>query len=182
MLELTTPRLVLRPLRSSDIPAFVAYRRDPDVARYQGWEPTYSEADAERLIAAQPGEPGHPDEWLQIAIVDRDRAVLCGDCAVRVISDQPETAELGVTLAREHQGRGIAREALGAVLDWLFGDLLLHRVFAQTDDRNVAVHRVLEHLDFRPEARLVAADWNKGEWTTVQIYALLATEWHPDTE
>ena len=176
MLELTTPRLVLRPLRESDIPAFVAYRRDPEVARFQGWEPTYSQADAEQLVAAQPPEPGRPDEWLQIAVVARATGALCGDCAVRVVSDQPETAEIGVTLAREHQGRGIAGEAIGAVLDWLFGELSLHRVFAQTDDRNVAVHRVLEHAGFRLEARLVDADWCKGEWTTVRIFARLANE------
>jgi RimJ/RimL family protein N-acetyltransferase len=182
VLELSTPRLVLRPLRSSDIPAFVAYRRDPAIARYQGWEPTYSETDAEQLVAAQPSEPGSSDEWLQIAIVDRDSGVLCGDCAVRVAPDQPRTAELGVTLAREHHGRGIAREALGAVLEWLFGDLSLHRVFAEADDRNTAVHRVFEHLDFRLEARLVDADWFKGEWTTLRIYARLDTEARPETD
>ncbi len=48
----------------------------------------------------------------------------------------------------------------------------LHRVFGETDDRNAGVHRL-----FRCEARLVDADWFKGEWTTVRIYALLRREW-----
>jgi RimJ/RimL family protein N-acetyltransferase len=180
--ELSTARLVLRPLQSSDIPAFVAYRRDPMVARYQGWEPSYSVVDAERLVAAQPEAPGPPDEWLQIAIVDRASDTLCGDCAVRVVSAQPGTAELGVTLSREHQGRGIASEALDAVLGWLFEELALHRAFSEADDRNRPVHRVLERLGFRLEARLVDAEWHKDEWTTLRIYALLAEDWRAATD
>ena len=39
---LTTERLVLRRFRPEDLDAFVAYRSDPQVARYQGWEAPYS--------------------------------------------------------------------------------------------------------------------------------------------
>ncbi len=38
MEEIVTDRLVLRPLQESDLPALVAYRRDPEVARFQTWE------------------------------------------------------------------------------------------------------------------------------------------------
>jgi RimJ/RimL family protein N-acetyltransferase len=96
---------------------------------------------------------------------------------VRVLADQPATAEVGVTFAPAHQGTGLAREALAAVVGTLFADRGLHRVFAQADDRNVAVHRLLERLGFRCEARLVEADWFKGEWTTLRTYGLLRREW-----
>ena len=95
---------------------------------------------------------------------------LCGDCAVRV---DGRIAELGVTFAPSAQGRGLAGEALRAVIDRLFGEHELHRVFAETDDRNTAVHRLFERLGFRREARLVEADWFKGEWTTVETWATL---------
>ncbi len=179
MLELHTARLDLQPLGTVHIPAFVVYRRDPDVARYQGWEPTYTTADAERLVASQPDGLGGPGEWLQVAIVERDTGTVCGDCAVRLDDLQPHTAEVGVTLAPAAQGRGIAREALGALVDWLFAEAGLHRVFAHADDRNATVHRLLEHLGFRLEGRLVDADWYKHEWTTLRIYARLAPESRP---
>jgi RimJ/RimL family protein N-acetyltransferase len=35
---LTTQRLVLRRFGPEDLDAFVAYRSDPEVARYQSWE------------------------------------------------------------------------------------------------------------------------------------------------
>ena len=59
----------------------------------------------------------------------------------------------------------------------LFEQHDIHRVFAKADDRNVAVHRLLERLGFRCEARLVEADWFKGEWATLRTYAILRREW-----
>ena len=178
MVEIVTERLYLRPFRAEDLPAFVAYRSDPAVARYQSWDSTYSMAEAERFLADQQSvELGSPGAWVQLAAIDRFSGSLCGDCAVRVEADQPATAEIGVTLARDRQGSGFASEALGAVITKLFDDHDLHRVYAQADDRNVAAHRLLERLRFRCEARLVEADWFKGEWTTVRFCAVLRREW-----
>jgi len=176
MAEIVTARLVLRPFRAGDLAAFVAYRSHPDVARYQSWDTTFSMADAEAFLASQQGvELGTPGAWLQLAAVDRETGTLCGDCAVRV--DPPATAEVGVTFAPAHQGSGLATEALKAVIGELFAQHGLHRVYAQADDRNTAVHRLLDRLGLRCEARLVEADHFKGEWTTLRIYAVLRREW-----
>jgi len=35
-------RLILRHFEDSDLPAFLAYRNDPEVARYQSWDLTES--------------------------------------------------------------------------------------------------------------------------------------------
>jgi aminoglycoside 6'-N-acetyltransferase len=173
-----TERLSLRPFRADDLPAFAAYRSAPEVARYQSWDTTYSMADAERFFAEQREVVfGQPGEWVQLAAVDRESGELCGDCAVRVVADRPGTAELGVTLAPAQQGRGLASEMLAAVIARLFGEHGMHRIYAETDDRNAAVHRLFERLGFRCEARLVEADWFKDEWTTLRVYAILRREW-----
>jgi RimJ/RimL family protein N-acetyltransferase len=173
-----TARLVLRPMRADDLAAFVAYRRDPAVARYQSWDVSFDRAEAERFLAGQRRTAfGTPGEWVQLAIAGRDGGPLLGDCACCVSAEQPRTAEVGVTLARASQGRGVAAEALAALLGSLFAAHGMHRVLAQADDRNVAAHRLLERLGLRCEARLVEADWSKGEWTTLRVYAILAREW-----
>jgi RimJ/RimL family protein N-acetyltransferase len=177
MREIVTARLVLRLLQPEDVPAFAAYRSDPEVARYQSWD-SYTVADGERLVAAQQGiELGRPGPWVQVAALDRATGALCGDCAVRVVDDQPRTAELGVTFAPRSQGSGLATEALGAVITRLFDRHDIHRVYARADERNLSVHRLLERLGLRCEARLVEADWFKGEWTTLRTYAVLRREW-----
>lgn len=119
---------------------------------------------------------GAVGQWLQLAVAEREQGTLVGDCAIRVLAAQPATAELGVTLSPAHQGRGIATEALASVISVLFAQHRMHRVFAEVDDRNVPVQRLLQRLGFRCEARVVEADWFKGEWTTVRIYALLNAE------
>lgn len=178
MVELLTERLRLRPFERGDLEAFAAYRAAPEVAAYQSWDESFGPADAERFLASQQGLVfGEPGEFVQLAIVDRESGSLLGDCAVRVLDEQPRMAELGVTLAPASQGRGVAAEALRAVVDHLFGERELHRIFAQTDERNAAVHRLFERLGFRCEARFVEADWFKGQWTSVRVYALLRREW-----
>jgi RimJ/RimL family protein N-acetyltransferase len=179
VVEIVTERLVLRPMREEDLPAVVAYRRDPEVARYQTWEPGFSMADAEDLLAHQTtcefGQAG--DEWVGLTAVDRLDGTVHGDCAARVLTTPRATAEVGVTFAPASQGRGLAAEALTAVVDTLFAEHGIHRVIAETDDRNPAVHRLLERLGFRCEGRLVEADWCKGEWVTLRMFAVLAREW-----
>ena len=46
MTEIVTSRLLLRPFRAEDLGAFVAYRSQPDVARYQSWDSSFSMTDA----------------------------------------------------------------------------------------------------------------------------------------
>ncbi len=182
MPEIVTARLRLRPFEPAYLPAFVAYRSHPDVARFQSWDTTYSLADAEAFLASQEDLVlGATGEWVQLAALDQRTGELCGDCAVRIVNDQPATAEVGITFAPKHQGSGLATEALSAVISTLFGQHQLHRVFAQADDRNLAVQRLLERLGLRCEARLIEADWFKGEWTTLRTYATLRREWreHP---
>ena len=176
--EIVTERLRLRPFQVDDLEAFVAYRSDPEVARYQSWDASYSMTDAQSFLTSQRQlELGQPGEWLQLAIVDRRTGSLCGDCGVRVEIDPPATAEVGVTLAPSRQNEGLATEALAAVVTALFEQQGMHRVFAEADDRNAPVKRLLERLDFRCEARLVEADWFKGEWSTLCVYAILDREW-----
>ncbi len=177
-IEIPTERLTLRPFESIDLEAFVAYRSDPGVARYQGWTSAFSMPDAERFLADQQGIAfAQPGAWLQLAMIDRETGVVRGDCAVHTLDDQPATTEVGVTLAPGSQGSGYATEALGAVVAALFEQAGMHRVFANTDERNRSVHRLLERLGFRREGCMVEADRFKDEWTTVCVYATLAREW-----
>lgn len=174
----TTPRLSMRRFAPADLPAMVEYRSHPAVARYQSWTPDWSMRDAEAFLAEdQATLLGTPGTWTQVALVERTSGALVGDLALHFVAAQPDTVELGVTLAPAHQGRGLAAEALRAMIDWLFAAHGAHRVLAQADARNAPVRRLFERLGLRQEAELREADWWKGEWTTLVIYAVLAREW-----
>ena len=176
--ELPAGRLRLRRFRGADALALAAYRSDPEVARLQGWGESYSLAESERFIASlERAAPGTPGAWFQFAVALADSDELIGDCALRCGRHEPRQAELGFTLARAHQGRGYAREAVARLLDYAFGELGLHRVVSITDERNVAAQRLLDALGFRREGRFVECTWFRGTWATELLYAVLRAEW-----
>ncbi|MCA9652778.1 MAG: GNAT family N-acetyltransferase [Myxococcales bacterium] len=174
----STPRLTMRRFERDDLPVMVAYRSHPEVARLQSWTPEWSMVDAEeflrrdRVIAL-----GTRGAWTQVALEERSTGTVVGDLALHFLATQPHTVELGITLAPAHQRRGLGSEALRGVITWLFEQHGAHRVLAQTDARNASMRRLLDRVGLRQEAELREADWWKGEWTTLCIYAVLAREW-----
>jgi RimJ/RimL family protein N-acetyltransferase len=177
-IPIETDRVRLRRLRSEDLATFLAYRNDPDVARYQSWETT-SAAEALALFAEMQGlHPGTPGEGFQFAIAWKATDELIGDCMLYRRSEDPQQAEIGYTLARSWQGRGLATEALEALLSFAFETLSLHRVTARVDCRNGPSVRLLERLGMRREGQLLQCTWDKGEWCDEYAYALLSHEWH----
>ncbi|GGM07819.1 GNAT family N-acetyltransferase [Deinococcus aerophilus] len=170
MTLLTTPRLTLRPLTPDDLPAVLAYRNDPQVARYQGWALPATPDSVAGLVSDRPlGAPG----WVQRAVTLHGGTLL-GDVALNTHNQQ---AEMGVTLARSAQGHGYAREALHALITHAFTELGLHRLRASTDPRNTPVAALLIRLGFRYEGTALRSYWHRGEWTDDARYALLGTEW-----
>jgi RimJ/RimL family protein N-acetyltransferase len=174
-LPFTTARLRLRAFEPADADALAAYRSEPSVARYQSWDAPYPRAAAHELIAAMAGMTGPvPGEWIQIAIEHGGR--LAGDVAVGLSGDG-RTATIGYTLAPAMQGRGVASEAVGAVVDRLFAELGVHRVEASLDPRNLASARLVERLGFELEGVAAAAVWTSTDgWTDDARYGLTGTQ------
>ena len=127
----------------------------------------------EELKSEQPGTLG---EWFQFAIELKETGALVGDSALKVEEDGRQ-AEVGFTLSREHQGKGYASEAVSRLLDYVFGQLDLHRVYAITDQENAPSVALLERLGMRREGAFVENAWFKGRWSSEYLYAVLRDEW-----
>jgi RimJ/RimL family protein N-acetyltransferase len=179
MFRWETERLVLRPFEEGDMPYFVAYRSDPEVARYQGWEAPYSDLNAQVFLRFMENiRPGIPGEWYQFAVELKEAGHLIGDIGLQVVKQDPQQAEFGITFAREFQGRGYATEAMRRVFAYGFDDLKLHRIFSRLDARNTASGRLMERLGMRLEAHFIQNAWFKGEWTDECWYGMLREEWY----
>jgi RimJ/RimL family protein N-acetyltransferase len=171
-----TGHLALRDLRTADAEAVFRYRSNPDVSRYQSWEPASVEqlrSYIEELAGTHPDTPG---AWYQVGIALRTTGELIGDCGIHTLPD-PRLAEIGITLAPEFHSRGYAAEALRAIVQHLFGSLRKHRISASVDPRNISSMRLMQRLGFRQEAHFVRSLWFKGEWVDDVVFAMLAGEW-----
>ena len=174
---LETTRLRLRHFRDADLVPFMAYRNDPEVAKYQGWE-GISEPEARAFLQEQKEvQPGVPGQWFQIAIELKETGMLVGDCALKIEEHDERQAEIGYTLSRAYQGHGIASEAVACVLEYAFVTLGLHRVIAITDCENAASVALLERLGLRREGHFLQNVWFKGKWGDEYLYAMLQEEW-----
>ncbi len=173
-LPFTTDRLTLRAFHLDDAEAFSAYRSDPAVARYQSWTAPYPLALARAFIIGMHGMDGpRPGAWIQIAA--EHGGALVGDVAVGLDSGG-DIATIGYTVAPSHQGRGLAREAVGAVVDRLFSATGVHRVEASLDPRNLASARLVEGLGFVLEGTARATERDGDGWSDDARYALLADD------
>jgi len=177
-LERRTARLLIRRFCSEDVPSFAAYRSDPSVARFQGWDVPYSIDDADAFVAGLVGaHPDTPGEWFQFAVVECASGSLIGDVAALVDADDARLATVGVTFAASAQGQGYATESVAWLLDYLLVEREKHRVAAVCDARNSDAQKLLERLGMRREALHHQSAWWKGEWTDEWVFAILRSEW-----
>jgi RimJ/RimL family protein N-acetyltransferase len=171
----TTDRLSVRAMQPADVEAFVAYRSDPEVARYQSWS-DYTREQGRALVAdMQSRQPGTPGEWVQLAL--DDGTALVGDLAVCVDADEHRQLEVGFTLAPGQQRKGYATEALCGLVGHAFGAWGMHRVVAITDTRNDAAAALLRRVGFRQEGHFVDNVFFKGAWGSELLFAVLESEW-----
>ena len=176
-----TARLLARAFGPADVEAFVAYRADPDVARYQSWS-DYTREDGEAFVASLQGaRPGVPGEWFQFALEERADGGLVGDLAMKVSADEPREAEVGFTLEPAQQGRGYGTEAVVGLLGYVFEELGLHRVVAVADALNAPSAALLERVGMRREAHFVENIFFKGAWGSELQFAILRREWSART-
>jgi RimJ/RimL family protein N-acetyltransferase len=171
---LKTENLVIRAFEERDLKTFAQYRSQEVVAKFQSWT-SFTYQDAVELFESMDYSTfGREGNWYQLAISSLDTDELVGDLAVHFI-DQ-EQIELGFTVCPDHQGKGVATEAVSSFLRYAFGELYKHRVVATTDAENTASYRLLEKLAFRREAHYIQNIFFKGTWGDEYLYALLRSE------
>lgn len=138
-------RVVLRRLELADLRRFQAYRHDPVVGRYQGWEPQ-PDREATRFIEKMSRVDLFPrGAWVQLGLASRSTNELVGDVGVCVDVDE-RRAEIGFSLAREAQGAGLGTEAVRGLIQFIFEHTGVIEVVAVTDERNLPAGRLLERV------------------------------------
>nr|WP_310524953.1 GNAT family N-acetyltransferase [Polymorphobacter sp.] len=167
--RLVTERTIVRPAVAGDAEALHASRGQMPFDRQ-----TRSLADTRKLIADMDRRPMHDAAgWQQFAVLARDSEVFLGDIGVNFDTPRNRQAEIGFAFAPAARGRGLATEAVGAMVDALFARGR-HRLIAQTDMRNVATQKLLERLRFRREAVHLQSWEEDGMWFDEVGYARLA--------
>lgn len=178
---LETPRLVLRELGDDDATAIQVYAGDAEVVRYLDWGPNALEDTVRFLATSRTARGAAPRTAYHLAVVLKTTGRLIGGCRIEIRSPANGSGDLGYVLDRQHWGHGYATEATRGLVDFGFGQLALHRIWATCDVGNQASARVLEKLGMRREGHLRQNARRKGEWRDSYLYAILEPEWRSES-
>ena len=167
---LSTERLLLRRSIPEDAETISAYRSDPNVHRWQGWErtdPNGIRVEIQEMASRVPGEPGG---WVQLSVLERANERLVGDVGLSPADGEPGVIKIGYTIAPAFQGQGFATEAVGALVAYTFDTLGADVVRAFASAENVPSHRVAEKVGMRLVERIERRDGDES-WFVVRYEA-----------
>lgn len=175
--KIETERLILRQFSIMD--AEDMYRNwasDPEVTQFLTWPTHTSVSVTQRVI----------DEWQQASILT-SQYLWCieskalnqaiGNIGVVKLNEDAESAEIGYCLGRAFWNKGLATEAFGAVIDFLFGQVGLNRIAAECNVDNAPSGRVMEKCGLTKEGVLREAKKCQNGFEDMAVYSILLKEW-----
>jgi len=173
---LETERLVLREIAPTDAEDLFRIYSDEETMQYWSCRPYTSVDQAGDLIEniTKQVQDGTGIHW---AISLRGDGRLIGKCGYNEWRKAHRRGDISYIVAREQWGKGVASEALCAVLNYGFGQMNLHSIEAGVTPGNDSSTRMLERLGFRLEGHLRESFLVEDVFVDSLIYSLLRKDW-----
>ena len=143
-----TDRLILRPWEDSDAEALFRYASDPDVGPRAGWPPHKDIEESRRVIQ----DIFTNDRTWAVTLRETGEAIGCMGYFIHGESNIPigeEDAEIGYWIAKPYWNRGIATEALRAMIDYCFNVKGFLTLWSDFFIDNPASGRVMEKCELQ---------------------------------
>ncbi len=179
MVFLSGEAVNLRTLEPSDAEQLVVWLNNPELRRFlsvrfpitagdeTAWLQSHSTAGADRR-----------DVVLGITIPDGDNQILIGTAGLHAIDWIRRRAMTGIVIGPpEYRSRGFGTAAKNLMMDYAFGELGLHSLWAEVLADNHASLRALEKQGYRRGSVLRQAAFMRGEWCDMVYLDVLADEW-----
>jgi ribosomal-protein-alanine N-acetyltransferase len=162
MTEIVTPRLRLRRAQASDLDGLHAVFSDPTAMRYWSTPP---HADRQQTRDWLDGMiEAAPDVSDDFVVEFQGEVIGKAGCW--------KVPEIGYILHPDHWGRGLATEALSAVIDHVFAARAIEAIKADVDPRNEGSLRLLAKLGFI-ETHRAERTWHVGDEWCDSVYLAL---------
>ncbi|MDG4839269.1 GNAT family N-acetyltransferase [Micromonospora sp. WMMD967] len=165
--------LALRPWRDDDAPAVRAAFDCPAIQR---WHVRRLDSDDEaRSWTVQWADRWRDETAASWAVVDADDRPV-GQVGLRDVLLTEASAQVSYWLLPTARGRGIATEALGALVRWSFTWAGLHRLALEHSTGNAASCRVAARTGFPVEGMRRGSVRHTDGWHDMHLHARLRTD------
>jgi ribosomal-protein-serine acetyltransferase len=171
------PGIEMRQFRAADAdPVFAVVERNRDYLRQ--WLPwvdrTSSAEDIGEFISSvasqyDAGMGPNTAIWVDGAIA--------GSIGVHPIDWANRSCSIGYWIESAQQGKGIITQCCATLLNYLFDDLLLHRVEIRCGTGNARSCAVPQRLGFTCERVAREAEWVNDRWLDLMVWSMLEQDW-----
>lgn len=177
-----TERLILRKMRADDAADMFEYAARKDVTEYLTWYPHPDKAYTRDYLEYL-GTKYRTGDFFDWAItLKKENGKMIGTCGFTSFDFANDGAEVGYVLNPEYRGQGLVPEALLAVLEFGFNNLLLHRAEAKYIVGNDASRRVMEKVGMKFEGIKREGMLIKGNFRDIGVCSILKDEFYETYE
>jgi ribosomal-protein-alanine N-acetyltransferase len=167
-----TARLILRAVTSEDADDMFHYLSDQDVVKHMGLEPCQTVKDVLNEIKWYQSiyEEGTGIRW---GITLKNSGMVIGSCGFLNMASKHYRAEVGFELSKAFWGKGIAGEALEAVVKFGYHHFQLERIEALIEPANLPSQRLVEKQRFKREGLLRHYEYTCGKFDDLYMYSII---------
>ena len=167
---LATRRLTLRQLTPRDLAGLHACFGDPAAMRYWDGPPSETLDDTAKTLRWM-SKATSPYNYLVWAVARTSDDACIGMVNYHNREARHRRVDIGYIIAPQHQRRGYAREAVGALIGYCEGTLRVHRMQALIQPENTASIGLVEGLGFVREGGVLRDHVLVGErWAGVMVF------------
>ena len=172
-----TERLMLRQVTPADAADMFDYLSDQDVVKPMGLDPFETAKDVWDEIKWYTSiyEEGSGIRW---GITLKNSSKVIGSCGFLNRIPKHYRAEVGYEISKDYWGKGIASEALEAVVKYGYHHLQLERIEALIEPANVASQKLVEKQGFLKEGLLRHYEFARGKFDDLYMYSIIKADFH----
>lgn len=102
---------------------------------------------------------------------------IAGSVGCHPIDWANRSCSIGYCIDAVHQRKGIVSRSTERLIDYLFGEMRLHRVVIQCGTGNHKSCAIPRRLGFTREGVLHEAEWVSGRWVDLVVWSMLEQNW-----
>ena len=125
-----------------------AWRRDPELAGFYAAQPTIISYND--FAATYEAELSRTQNFRKVMAVEDENGLHIGNVMFYNIDLRRREAEIGITIGiSRFRGRGYGSQAIGLLVEYIFSETTINRVYLHTLDWNLRAQRAFRRSGFR---------------------------------
>jgi len=172
-------KVLLRPLKRSDITNFLKWFNDPEVTQYLSFYLPMTEMAEEKWMEDSVSRTqAGTGVYFVIEAIEGDSTKPIGSIGLAGMNPKDHGASFGITIGeKDYWSKGYGTEATRLIFEYGFQQLNLHRIASSAfafNERSIRLHK---KVGFKEEDRQREARFKNSQFHDLVMFGILREEW-----